>query len=109
MENSKTALEKAQERWVERNKHRPPLPPGGGGDTFDPMEARVKVLEDAMGEIKSDLKALRTDMTSVRVDTAEMKGRVASLPTTWQLITLVFGILGGAFIILRFGLPHVAG
>ncbi|MFG1376980.1 hypothetical protein [Xanthobacter autotrophicus] len=66
------------------------------------MEARVARLEDDMKEIRSDLKALR-------IDVAEMKGRVASLPTTWQLITLVFGILGGAFLILKFGVPHVSG
>lgn len=80
----------------------PPLPPGGDGPTFGDMEHRVARLEDDMREIRSDLKALRVDM-------AEMKGRVASLPTTWQMITLVFGILGGAFVIIRFGLPHIAG
>lgn len=73
-------------------------PPGGGG-TFDNMEPRVARLEDDMREIKSDLKAMRADL-------AWVKGRMEALPTTWQMITLVFGILGGAFLILRFGLPH---
>lgn len=76
---------------------------GDGGGTFDAMmEARVARIEDDMKEIRADLKA-------IRIDVAEMKGRVASLPTTWQLITLVFGILGGAFLILKFGFPHVSG
>jgi hypothetical protein len=63
------------------------------------MEPRVARLEDEMREIKSDLKAMRADL-------AWVKGRMEALPTTWQMITLVFGILGGAFLILRFGLPH---
>lgn len=81
--------------------HSQPLPPGGGGGTYDPMEARVAKLEDDMKEVRSDLKA-------IRIDLAELKGRVASLPTTWQMITLVFGILGGAFLILRFGIPALS-
>jgi len=73
-------------------------PPGGGG-SFDGMEPRIARLEEDMREIKADLKSLRADL-------AWVKGRLEALPTTMQMITLVFGILGGAFLILRFGLPH---
>lgn len=36
-----------------------PLSTGGGGGTFDPMEARVIALEDGMKDIKATLKELR--------------------------------------------------
>lgn len=75
--------------------------PRAAVEAHDPMEARVARLEDDMKEVRSDLKA-------IRIDLAELKGRVASLPTTWQMITLVFGILGAAFFILRFGLPALS-
>ncbi|MEJ0093341.1 MAG: hypothetical protein WDN46_07865 [Methylocella sp.] len=71
----------------------------GGGGTSEGKEAHVARLEQDFREIKDDLKAMRVDMSTVR-------GRIETLPTTWQLITLVFGILGGAFLILHFGLPH---
>jgi hypothetical protein len=73
-------------------------PPGGGG-SFDGMEPHIARLEEDMREIKADLKSMRADL-------AWMKRRPESLPTMIQMITLVFGILGGAFQILRFGLPH---
>ena len=69
------------------------------------MEARVRRLEDDFREVKLDLKAVRSDLAGVKTDLAEVKGGVNAMPTTWQLITLVFGILDGAFLIVRFGLP----
>jgi hypothetical protein len=76
----------------------------------DPMEARVARLEDDMREIKTDLKALREEVRSgfyrVAVDLAEVKGRMSHLPTVWQInlqmIGLIFTVLGGAFVILRY-------
>ena len=103
---------------------RPALSGGDGGSTFDPMEARVARLEDDMREIKSDLKALRdemragfkeireqfkdsaSDMANLRAEVAEIKGRVSQLPTVWQvnmqMIGLMFTVLGGAFVIMRY-------
>jgi hypothetical protein len=59
---------------------------GGGGDTSDPMEARVKLLEDDMKEVKSDLKA-------IRVDLAEIKGKLSTMPTTLQLLGFIIAVL----------------
>jgi hypothetical protein len=73
------------------------LQPPGGGDDYGGMETRIARLEEDSKEIRADLKALR-------VDAAEIKGRISQLPTIWQLISLVFGILGGAFVIAKFGL-----
>jgi hypothetical protein len=81
------------------------------------MEARVARLEDDMREIKTDLKALRdemrqgfkelrSDMANLRAEVAEIKGRVSQLPTVWQvnmqMIGLMFTVLGGAFVIMRY-------
>jgi seryl-tRNA synthetase len=103
---------------------RPALSGGDGGGTLDPMEARVARLEDDMREVKTDLKALRdeiragfkevadqfkdsrSDMANLRAEVAEIKGRVSQLPTVWQvnmqMIGLMFTVLGGAFVIMRY-------
>jgi hypothetical protein len=60
---------------------------GGGGGTYDGMEARVSRLEDDMKEIKGDLKALLRDVP-------EIKGKVSNLPTTLQLAVAVFAAAG---------------
>jgi len=83
------------------------------------MEARVTRLEDDMREIKTDLKAIRADLSDLKViksdladlkplrtEVAEIKGRVSQLPTVWQInmqmIGLTFTVLGGAFVIMRY-------
>jgi aspartate/methionine/tyrosine aminotransferase len=53
------------------------------------------------------VKDMRADLKAIRSDLAEVKGRVNAMPAAWQLITLVFGILGGAFLIVRLGLANV--
>lgn len=108
------------------NLPKPALSEGGGGSTFDPMEARVARLEEDMREIKADLKALRdemrsgfkelrdeiralaTEVTEVKVNLAKVEGRIANLPTVWQInmqmIGLIFTVMGGAFLIVKYGL-----
>jgi Tfp pilus assembly protein PilO len=79
----------------------------GGGGTIDDMEARVAGLEDDMREIRTDLKAIRTDLTElkpVRLEVAEIKGRLSQLPSTKEMIGLVFLVLGGAFAIFKYGM-----
>ena len=91
----------------------------GGGSTFNPMERRVARLEEDMREIKTDLKAqreeirsgfkdLRSDIGQLAVEVAEIKGRVSHLPTVWQInlqmIGMIFTVMGGAFLILKYGL-----
>lgn len=71
------------------------LKSGGGGGTFDGMEARVKHLEDDMKEVKADLKALMKDV-------AEIKGKIGMLPG-WGGLMLVTGfIIGAVGLMLRF-------
>ena len=69
---------------------------GGGGEPHPQlMEQRVTALENDMREIRADLKRLVLDV-------AEMKGRLSQMPTTVQLIGLIFAIFGAAFALLKF-------
>lgn len=85
-----------------------PLQSGDGGGTFNGMEARVKRLEDDMREVKTDLKTLIRDVS-------EIKGRVANMPSTWQMIGISAGLIGiviasggGLLAILRLMAPAIA-
>lgn len=55
----------------------------GGGDHTDGMELvrRVEKLEEAV--------------LAIRLDIAEMKGKLSNLPTTWQLVGVNFGLAIG--------------
>ena len=55
---------------------------GGGDGPHDPgMEARVAKLEEAAA--------------SMRLELAEIKGKISNLPTTWQLVGVNFGLAIG--------------
>lgn len=77
-----------------------PLHGGGGGGTFDGMESRVAKLEKSFDKIDGKLDSLIKEV-------AEMKGRVSAMPTTWQLIGLVLGIMAATLAIVRFGIGKV--
>ena len=96
-------------------------PIDGDGEQPHPsdMERWVTALETDMREIKADLKRLISDVTEIKriipdltelkrdmlamkLDVAEIKGRLSQTPTTIQLISLVFGILAASFAILKF-------
>lgn len=78
-----------------------PLHSGGGGGTFDDMEARVKRLED-------DAKDYRADLKAIRIDLGKIEGKISNMPSTWQvvginaaLLGLVIASAGGLLAILR--------
>ena len=93
-----------------------------GGPTGDGIEHRVSALERSFETINSKLDKLVESVGDLRVgiarieerlehkasasEVAAIKGRVDALPTTWQMIALVFSILGGTFSTLEFGLAH---
>lgn len=67
------------------------LKSGGGGGTFDDMEARVKSLEDDMKKIlqhTAEIKGMLRSAPSA-IEFGELKGRVNSLPTTAKAATLL--------------------
>jgi hypothetical protein len=81
----------------------PPLPPSGGGGTFDGMEARVAVLESDVRHIKDDikeaketLKSLQSDMTAVRVSAATVTENVRHLPSKGFIVAAVLSALAFA-------------
>lgn len=76
------------------------LKQGGGDGTSGDMEARLRRLEDDFREIRGDLKSLVKD-------TAEIKGRINAMPTTWQLLGMILAIMGASFAIIRFGLAGI--
>jgi hypothetical protein len=72
------------------------LKSGGGGGTFDDMEARVKRLEDDMSELKSHVKAMRADLSYIR-------GKLDAMPSTTQLILFAVAVFVAAGIARFFG------
>lgn len=74
------------------------LKPGGGGGTFDGMEARVKALEDKFDRIDGKLNVIGSDLAFLKGkaedaptgrDFGELTGRVNSLPTTAKIAGLL--------------------
>jgi hypothetical protein len=67
------------------------------------MEARVALLEGAVVEIRRELQAIRLDL-------AEIKGKLSNKPTTVQLVfmqaAVILTVFFGAFALLKFGSPH---
>ncbi|MDB5552813.1 MAG: hypothetical protein JWL86_2797 [Rhizobium sp.] len=71
---------------------------GDGGGTFDPMEPRVKALEEKFDKMDSKLDAIGSDLAYIKgrieglpsaTAFGELKGRVDSLPTTAKAATLL--------------------
>ncbi|WP_425069042.1 hypothetical protein [Reyranella sp.] len=70
---------------------------GGGGGTFDTMEARVAVLENEVKHIREDIGAMRTDVHksredigTIKTDIALAKSDIARLPSKeWNVKALI--------------------
>jgi hypothetical protein len=68
-------------------------PPTGGSGPSDPSgEARLARLEAGVDQIRLDL--------------AEIKGRLSNMPTTVTLFALVLTIFAAAFGLLKLASPH---
>jgi hypothetical protein len=69
---------------------------GGSGSNDPPVEARLVRLEAAVD--------------AVRLDLAEIKGKLSNMPTTVQLVfmqvAVILTVFFGAFALLKFGSPH---
>lgn len=80
---------------------RPPLIQGGGGSTFDPMEARVAKLESSvthierdMAEVRVDIKSMNAHVSELRERLARLEERVAHLPGKGFIVTCTTVTLG---------------
>jgi hypothetical protein len=58
---------------------------GGGGGTFDRMEARISRLEEDSKDIKATLAEMRKDMVAIRVDLGEVKSKLAGVASSADL------------------------
>ncbi len=64
---------------------REPMLAGAGEGPHDPgMEARIARFEE-------DFRAMRADVSATRADVSYIRGRLETLPTTWQMIATVLG------------------
>jgi hypothetical protein len=77
------------------------------------MEQRVAKLETDANEIKATLgrhepilTRIDTSTRKLEADVGELKGRVAQMPTAWQLLVGIIGIMGATFGLLKMALPH---
>jgi hypothetical protein len=78
---------------------------------MDKVEGKLSAIEVTLAEIKGQLSQMpkATDFAKLSAEVAEVKGRVANLPTTWQLMTFTIGSVmaaaGLAFTIARYLKP----
>jgi hypothetical protein len=79
---------------IAASRREPVLATAGGGPHDPDMEARLTRPE-------SDFQAMRADLSATRSDTAYIRGRLESLPTTWQMVgTIMAGNVGLAGVLL---------
>lgn len=64
-----------------------PLQTGGGGGTYDGMEARVAVLETHVEYIRRDISDPKADMGVIRSDLGKARNEVADLRTGLATLT----------------------
>lgn len=69
------------------------LKSGGGGDTFDPMEARVTVLEKAVERIDGKMDTLSKDLVDLKIQTATLVERINHLPTKEFIYKGIAGLI----------------
>lgn len=89
---------------------RPPLQFGGGGGTFDPMEARVTKLETHMEYVRRDLTSIDGKLDRVNEKLGQLPTRSDLRSWQWQWIATgvgiialtVGGITGGLALIAKF-------
>lgn len=55
------------------------------------MEVRVARLEEQFTRIEALLRGIDDRVRRFELDAAELKGRIASLPTTWAMVTTMIG------------------
>lgn len=60
------------------------LPPGGDGGH-----------DGGMSDLEKRVGSLETKVDQMRVDLAEIKGRISQIPTTWQMATWFVGVSMG--------------
>lgn len=83
------------------------LPNCATKDDISNLHTETTAIRTAM-VTRSDLEDLRKDAIRHREDTAEIKGQIKNIPSTWQMITFMLGsqiaFAGILFTAFKFGL-----
>jgi len=89
---------------------------GGDGGGISELEKRMSAVEGKVDILVEDVSGLKADIavlkplikqvSDMQNSLSKIEGRLVAMPTMWQLIGLIFAIMGSAFAIIRFGLPH---
>ena len=78
---------------------------------LEPVLARqgadIAGMKSDIAEMKTDIAEMKKDIVRQGADIARLDGRVSAMPTTWQLLVGVFGIMAAVSAFLRFGMPSV--
>jgi hypothetical protein len=75
-------------------------PPSGGGPEDPMLELRLARVEDILVKLEPMIVdvarngARQSELQAVRIDLAELKGRVHALPTWWMLLVTVIATWG---------------
>ncbi|WP_247997311.1 hypothetical protein [Brucella tritici] len=69
------------------------LKSGGGGGTFDGMEARVSKLESLAEDTRGTLESIQRQL-------ARMDERLQNMPTTEKVYTAIFTVYGLSFTVI---------
>ncbi len=76
-------------------------------DEINGLRSETAAIQATMAT-RSDLEDLRKDTIKLREDTAEIKGQLKNIPSTWQMITFMtasqIAFAGILFTALKFGL-----
>lgn len=85
---------------TEREDSVSPLPQNGGGDNGAGGD-----INKRLDKLEAQIEKQNTKFDNLLKDVAEIKGRLTAMPTTWQLVALIFAIMGAAFALIKFGMP----
>jgi len=91
-------------------------PPTDGGGSEDPLLLeRVSRLEDSLKTVDRKLGSIETTLARIEgqlgqmpkaTDFGEVKGRVAGLPTWWQMLAMVVSVWGAGaaivFVVIKY-------
>ena len=70
-----------------------PLPPAGARGTFGGMDPWQQTVETRLGDLRTDLRAVAADVSSLKIDMAMVKERISHLPTKGFIVSALLSNL----------------
>ena len=72
---------------------------GGGGYSSGPgFDGRLASLEDRVAHFEAAVDDIRKGLVAIRVDLAEIKGRLQNIPTTFQIAFMLAAFMVANFL-----------